>query len=266
VRPEELADALTKGEIWVAYQPIVSLTNEGVVGVEVLARWEHPHRGDLSPAEFVPLAERAGLIGQLGSYVLERAAAQVSEWNLIRTAAGRLPLTLAFNLTPNQASDPQLCPSLREVLHRHGISAPSLILELGEPALMRLLAGDQRQVRDLLELGVSIAFDDFAAAATSLTFLQRFHVDVVKVDRSHVRSLGGGAGDETVAAIVSIAHRLGRAVVAEGVETLEQVARLRSLGCEYAQGFLFGYPVSADQINSRVLARDGDDDPIVIEL
>jgi EAL domain-containing protein (putative c-di-GMP-specific phosphodiesterase class I) len=107
---------------------------------------------------------------------------------------------------------------------------------------MRLLAGDQRQVRDLLELGVSIAFDDFAAAATSLSFLQRFHVDVVKVDRSHVRSLDGGAGDETVAAIVSIAHRLGRAVVAEGVETLEQVARLRSLGLRVRAGLPLRLP------------------------
>jgi EAL domain-containing protein (putative c-di-GMP-specific phosphodiesterase class I) len=267
VRPEELEQALAKGELWVAYQPIVALANEGVVGVEALARWEHPQRGDVSPAEFVPIAERSGLIAPLGAFVLGEAAAQVAEWNVLRTAAGRQPLTLAVNMSPNQVSDPLLCTTLREALDRHGMSPPSLIVELGEPALMRLLAGDQRQVRDLLQLGVSIAFDDFSAAATSLTFLQRFHVDVVKVDRSHVRGLDrDAAGDSTVAAIVSIAHRLNRAVVAEGVESVEQADHLRRLGCEYAQGFLFGYPVPATQIAARVLARDGGDGPQVIEL
>lgn len=188
---------------------------------------------------------------------------QVSEWNAVRAGAGLPGLTLSINVSPNQVAHPSFCASLRRVLETHGMSPVGVALELTEVALMRLLAGDQRLVRDLLELGVSLAFDDFSAAATSLTFLQRFHVDVVKVDRSLVHTLGLGDnegddsdGDSAVAAIISIAHRLGRAVVAEGVETPEQAARLRQLGCEYAQGYHFGFPGSAAQLGKRLVHAD----------
>jgi EAL domain-containing protein (putative c-di-GMP-specific phosphodiesterase class I)/DNA-binding response OmpR family regulator len=252
---EELVRALDTGQIWVAYQPIVALGSGQVVGVEALARWEHPHRGDLAPAEFLPLAERAGLAGRLGAHILEEAAAQVRDWNAMRTGAGLAPLTLSVNVAASQVTSGDLVQVLRRSFEAGGLPAASVVLELGETALMRLLAADQRQVRDLLELGVSLAFDDFAAATTSLSFLQRFHVDVVKIDRRLVRGLGvDDAVDSTVAAVVSIAHRLGRAVVAEGVETMEQEEILRRLGCEYGQGFFFGYPGSAAQVARRVLA------------
>ena len=255
VQPEELRTALTNDEIWVAYQPIVGLGNEEIVGVEALVRWEHPHRGELMPAEFVPLAERSGLMDDLSPFVMNTALQQVSEWNVMRTAAGRPPLTLSVNVAPSQVAAAGFGRRLAQVLEQHDFAPASLILELGEPALMRLLATEQREVKDLLELGVSIAFDDFAAASTSLSFLQRFHVDVVKIDRSHVRALDrDAAADSTVAAIISIAHRLGRAVVAEGVETPEQDEQLRRLGCEYAQGYLYGFPASATQIARRLLA------------
>jgi EAL domain-containing protein (putative c-di-GMP-specific phosphodiesterase class I)/ActR/RegA family two-component response regulator len=259
---EELARALDTGQIWVAYQPIVALSTEHVVGVEALARWAHPHRGDLMPQEFLPLSERHGLESRLDDRVLRDAVQQVSEWNAVRAGAGLPGLTLSINVSPNQVAHPSFCATLRTVLQTHDMSPVSLVLELTEVALMRLLAGDQRQVRDLLELGVSLAFDDFSAAATSLTFLQRFHVDVVKVDRSLVRGLGVAGkdgdgndteGDGAVAAVISIAHRLGRAVVAEGVETMEQAARLLELGCEYAQGYYFGFPGSAAQMGQRLV-------------
>jgi EAL domain-containing protein (putative c-di-GMP-specific phosphodiesterase class I) len=256
VRVDELRTALVNAEIWVAYQPIVGLGAEDIVGVEALARWEHPHRGELLPAEFVPLAERSGLMVQLGPYIIEAAIQQVAEWNVMRTAAGLTALTLAVNVAPSQVTEAGFGRALAEMLARFDFPPASLIIELAEPALMRLLATDQREVRDLLELGVSIAFDDFAAASTSLSFLQRFHVDVVKIDRSHVRSLERDAdGDSTVAAIISIAHRLGRAVVAEGVETPEQAEHLRRLGCEYAQGYLYGFPASASQVGRRLLTH-----------
>ena len=136
------------------------------------------------------------------------------------------------------------------------MSPAIVVLELGEVALMHLFAGDQKVVRDLLEMGVKLAFDDFSAAATSLDYLQRFQVDFVKVDRSLVRRLGlddNRGDDSTVAAIISIAHRLGRSVVAEGVETAEQAAHLSRLGCEYAQGFHFGFPASAAHLGPRLL-------------
>ncbi|MGZ4591553.1 MAG: EAL domain-containing response regulator [Actinomycetes bacterium] len=256
-RAEELVRALDTGQIWVAYQPIVALGTEQVVGVEALARWAHPHRGDLAPQEFLPLAERHGLAARLDDAVFLEAVQQVSAWNVMRAGAGLEGLTLSINVSPDRVVHPDFCGTLRDLLATHGMSPVTVVLELSEVALMRLLAAEQTVVRDLLEMGVSLAFDDFSAAATSLGFLQRFHVDVVKIDRSLVRCLGMGdnrGDDSTVAAIISIAHRLGRAVVAEGVETVEQAAHLRRLGCEYAQGFHFGFPASAAQLGRRLLA------------
>lgn len=252
----ELLRALESGQIWVAYQPIVALGTGQVVGVEALARWSHPHRGDLTPHEFVPLAERNGMAARLDAEVLVHASQQLGDWNSLRTAAGLTSLTLAINISADRIVDETFLTHLRTTLEGHNISPAAVILELNEVALMRLLGGRSSLVRDLLELGVSIAFDDFSAAATSLSFLQRFHVDIVKVDRSLVRCLtlsGDQEGDSTVAAVISLAHRLGRAVVAEGVETDEQATRLRKLGCEYAQGYLFGFPASAAQLGARMV-------------
>jgi EAL domain-containing protein (putative c-di-GMP-specific phosphodiesterase class I) len=254
---EELVRAMDTGQFWVAYQPIVALGTEQVVGVEALARWAHPHRGDLTPTEFLPLAERHGLADRLDELVLQEAVQQLSEWNTLRIGAGLEGLTLSINVSPDRVVHPDFSRKLRETLEAHGTSPASVVLELSEVALMRLLAAEQKVVRNLLELGVSLAFDDFSAAATSLGYLQRFHVDVVKVDRSLVRGLGlddNRGEDSTVAAIISIAHRLGRAVVAEGVETPEQAAHLSRLGCEYAQGFHFGFPGSAAQLGRRLLS------------
>jgi EAL domain-containing protein (putative c-di-GMP-specific phosphodiesterase class I)/ActR/RegA family two-component response regulator len=253
---EELVRALDTGQFWVAYLPIVALGTEEITGVEALARWSHPHRGDLSPQEFLPLAERHGLAGRLDDVIVLKAVQQVSEWNAVRTAAGREGLTLSINVSADRLGHPDFCASLRATLATHRMSPDVVVLELGEVALMRLFSGDQRVARDLLEMGVKLAFDDFSAAATSLDYLQRFQVDFVKVDRSLVRRLGlddNNGDDSTVAAIISIAHRLGRGVVAEGVETAEQAAHLRRLGCEYAQGFHFGFPVSAAQLAPRLL-------------
>jgi EAL domain-containing protein (putative c-di-GMP-specific phosphodiesterase class I) len=254
---EELVRALDTGQFWVAYQPIIALGNEEITGVEALARWAHPQRGDLSPQEFLPLAERHGLAGRLDEVIFRAAVKQVSAWNTARTSAGREALTLSINVSPDRLAHAEFCATLREALETYSLAPATVVLELGEVALMRLFAGDQKVVRDLLELGVKLAFDDFSAAATSLDYLQRFQVDVVKVDRSLVRGLGlddNGGEDSTVAAIISIAHRLGRAVVAEGVETAEQAQHLRRLGCEYAQGFHFGFPVSAAHLGPRLLA------------
>jgi EAL domain-containing protein (putative c-di-GMP-specific phosphodiesterase class I) len=253
---DELVRALETGQFWVAYQPIVALGTEQITGVEALARWAHPHRGDLAPQEFLPLAERHGLADRLDGVIFLEAVKQVSEWNTQR-GGGRDPLSLAINVSPDRLARADFSESLRETLAAYSMAPAAMVLELSEVALMRLFAGDQILARALLDLGVKLAFDDFSAAATSLDYLQRFQVDVVKVDRSLIRNLGlddNRGDDSTVGAIISIAHRLGRAVVAEGVETAEQAAHLRRLGCEYAQGFHFGFPASAAHLGSRLLA------------
>jgi EAL domain-containing protein (putative c-di-GMP-specific phosphodiesterase class I)/ActR/RegA family two-component response regulator len=255
---EELVRALDTGQFWVAYQPIIALGTGQITGVEALARWAHPHRGDLSPQEFLALAERHGLAGRLDGVIFLEAVKQVSAWNAARADAGREGLTLSINVSPDRLAHPDFCTGLREALASFAMAPAALVLELSEVALMNLFARDQKVARDLLELGVKLAFDDFSAAATSLDYLQRFQVDVVKVDRSLVRGLGqddNQGDDSTVAAIISIAHRLSRSVVAEGVETAEQAAHLRRLGCEYAQGFHFGFPASAAQLAARVLTE-----------
>jgi EAL domain-containing protein (putative c-di-GMP-specific phosphodiesterase class I)/ActR/RegA family two-component response regulator len=254
---EELVRALDTGQFWVAYQPIIALGTEEITGVEALARWSHPQRGDLSPQEFLPLAERHGLANRLDDVIFREAVQQVSAWNAARAGAGRQALSLSINVSPDRLAHPDFCSTLTETLETYAVSPDVVVLELGEVALMRLFADDRKVVRELLDMGVKLAFDDFSAAATSLDYLQRFQVDVVKVDRSLVRRLGlddNRGDDSTVAAIISIAHRLGRAVVAEGVETAEQAAHLSRLGCEYAQGFHFGFPVSAAHLGPRLLA------------
>jgi EAL domain-containing protein (putative c-di-GMP-specific phosphodiesterase class I) len=246
------------GQFWVAYQPIIALGSGEITGVEALARWAHPHRGDLSPQEFLALAERHGLAGRLDGVIFLEAVKQVSAWNAVRAEAGREHLSLSINVSPDRLAHPDFSVTLREVLESYAMAPSGLVLELSEVALMHLFARDQKVARDLLELGVKLAFDDFSAAATSLDYLQRFQVDVVKVDRSLVRGLGqddNDGDDSTVAAIISIAHRLSRAVVAEGVETAEQAAHLRRLGCEYAQGYFFGFPASAAQLGARLLTE-----------
>ena len=259
---EELLRALDTSQLWVAYQPIVALETLQVVGVEALARWAHPHRGDLGPSEFLPLAERHGLVSRIDEVMFQEAVHQVGEWNSSRSGAGHGPLTLSINVSPDRVLHETFCSDLRATLRSEGLAPANVSLELNEVALMRLLDGAPTLIQELRELGVSLAFDDTSAAATSSSFLQRFHVDVVKIDRSLVRALGfeddaddaPDAPDADVAAIISLAHRLGRAVVAEGVETTEQAAHLRRLGCEFAQGYHFGVPASAAQLGRRLLA------------
>ena len=253
---EELLRALDTGQLWVAYQPVVALDTLRVVGVEALVRWAHPHRGDLAPSEFLSLAERHGLVSRVDDVVLRDAVHQVGVWNSQRSGAGVKPLVLAINVSPDRLMHESFCSDLRTILRTNGLAPAIVSLELSEVALMRLLDGSPTVVQELRELGVRLAFDDFSAAATSLSFLQRFDVDVVKIDRSLVRSLGlEDAGDDSEAAtLISLAHRLGRSTVAEGVETTEQAEHLSRLGCEYAQGYLFGAPASAAQLGRRLLA------------
>ena len=238
----ETANALRRGtergELVVHYQPQVDITSGRVVGVEALVRWNHPQRGLLPPHEFIPLAEETGIIVPLGARVLSDACRQIVEWK------GRpgVPsgITLAVNLAARQLLSNDLPNVVSEVLASTGLAPSLLCLEITESVLLDDSEGSGRALLDLKELGVRIGVDDFGTGFSGLTYLKRFPVDVLKIDRSFVVGLGMDREDRAiVASVVDLAHAFGLTTVAEGVETAEQLAELRALGCERAQGYLW---------------------------
>jgi diguanylate cyclase len=244
----ELQDALKRGvergELRLHYQPRVRLTTGEVVGVEALVRWQHPERGLLSPAEFLPLAEESGLIAPLGAWVLEEGCRQAARWAHDRP--GRAPLPVAVNLTARQCAQPDLLSVVRGAVERAGIDPGGLRLEVTEPALLGDFEANLAVLDGLRGLGVSLAIDDFGSGPSSLAALQQLPVDVVTLDRSLVDGIARDGGDAAMlGGIVGLAHALGLTIVAEGVEAVGQVDRLRALGCDAAQGFFFARPGEA---------------------
>ena len=236
----ELRTALAQGELCVHYQPIVTAQTGELVGLEALVRWQHPERGMISPADFIPLAEETKLITELDRYVLREACAQMQAW---QRAFGR-PLTLSVNLSGQQFTRPDLSSYVRSVLQETGFDAQRLHLELTES----LLIGGSAQVNEALaalrRLGVKLHLDDFGTGYSSLSYLQRFSAHTIKIDRSFIRNLTESQESATlVRTIILMADALGMQVVAEGVETEAQLAYLRTLGCDYIQGYLFGKPL-----------------------
>ena len=228
-------------EFIVHYQPVVRLADNVVIGVEALARWQHPERGLLAPHEFIDAAERSGQIIELGQSVLYTACNQVQRWR----DAGQ-ELHLAVNLSCVQLLDERLPDRLAETLAATGLPADKLWLEITETTLVQDLDKATRSLHRIRDLGVSMSIDDFGTGWASLTYLRQFPVNALKIDRLFVTGLGLRTRDTAIAqSIISLADELGIGVVAEGVETLEQAAALREMGCEYAQGFLFGRPEPA---------------------
>ena len=226
------------------YQPVVSFDGS-VSGFEALVRWEHPERGLVSPADFIPLAEETGLVVPLGSWVLGRAAAQVARWQETINPA----LTLSVNLSSRQLGDPELPDVVRRILEVSGLPARSLCLELTETALIQDPVSAERCLTELRGLGVRIAVDDFGTGYSSLIYVRRFPVQILKLDRLFVAGLGESSEDETIAgSVIHLAHELGLEAIAEGVETLDQLNALDSLGCDLAQGFYWSKPRPADEI------------------
>jgi EAL domain-containing protein (putative c-di-GMP-specific phosphodiesterase class I) len=247
----DLRTAVARGQIVVAYQPIVSVADGTTIGVEALARWAHPHRGLLAPAEFIALAEATGLIGGIGRAVLATACAQVAHWR----AAGRA-LTCHVNLSPHQLTDPGLVADVGAVLDETGLEAGALVLEITESALMEGATPIER-LQELRALGARLVLDDFGTGYSSLGRLRRCPVDGLKVDRSFVCDLPGDDGQDAllVAGILGMARALGLTVVAEGVETDAQLALLRDLGCRYAQGYLLSRPLDAAALGGALVGR-----------
>jgi len=233
--------AVQREEMRVFYQPLINITSGALVGVEALLRWQHPDRGIVLPADFIPVAEDAGLIVPIGRQVLERAAADSAAW---RTVVPTGPFSIAVNLSAHQLRHPGLLEQVRATLAEHELAGSSLCLELTESALLEDLDGHFRVLMALRDLGVRLALDDFGTGFSSLTYLKRFPVDMVKIDRSFVAGLGVTYCDTAIVrSVIELAHALNLTVVAEGIERPEQLEELRSLGCDLAQGHLFSRPL-----------------------
>ena len=236
-----LRRALEHQEFRLVYQPEVSLRDGAAVGVEALLRWEHPERGLLSPASFMPLAEETGLIVPIGAWVLDEACRQLQEWRQAHT--GLCDLIVWVNLSARQLAERDLTDVVARALANSGLEPANLGLEITESAVMEDLDATGHALIRLKTLGVGLALDDFGTGFSSMNYLKQFPVNLLKVDRSFVAGLGSNTGDSAiVAAVIGLAQSLGLATVAEGVETFEQLSALHTLGCSFAQGYFFGRP------------------------
>jgi diguanylate cyclase (GGDEF)-like protein/PAS domain S-box-containing protein len=237
----DLRSAVEDGELRLEYQPLASLANGRVLGLEALVRWEHPRRGLLLPARFVGLAEESELIVALGRWVLEAGCAQMARWRAMYPEAS--DSFLAVNVSPRQLDGQQLMPALRKALDDSGLPAGALMLEITESGLVADDGHLNVMLDELREFGVRLAIDDFGTGYSSLSHLKRLPVSYIKVDRSFVSGLGTDAEDERiVAAITELGHGLGLRVIAEGVENRQQRHVARQLGCDLYQGYLLAEP------------------------
>ena len=241
----DLRRALERDEIAILYQPIVRLDDRAVAGFEALARWNHPRLGRLSPNEFINIAEETGLIVELGLFVLERTARQLSIWQ--RTLRPRDTLFASVNVSSRQLLRHDLIQDLRTVLARAPLARGSLKLELTESVVMENPEHAAQMLQRIRELGAGLALDDFGTGHSSLAYLQRFPFDTIKIDQSFVRTTSKGTRPVILRSIIALAHDLGMDVVAEGAETDSDAVELYQLGCEYAQGFVFGEPMTAEK-------------------
>jgi diguanylate cyclase (GGDEF)-like protein len=244
-----LREAIMQKQFRVLYQPQVDLRTGKILGVEALVRWDHPQRGLLSPGDFLPLAEETGLIVPIGNWVLEEALRQGQEWRAARPDA---PLQISVNLSGRQHDDPDLVKNIEHALSTTGTNPSSLCLEITETVVMEDVEATLKIFEALKTLGAKLSVDDFGTGYSSLSSLRRFPVDSLKVDRSFVAGLGNGEMPEDAAivtAVISLAHNLGLTAVAEGIETADQLAKLRSMDCDIAQGFYFARPRPAAAIS-----------------
>ena len=249
----ELRRALEREEITILYQPIVRLEDRSIAGFEALARWDHPKMGRMSPSDFIHIAEEIGLIVDLGLFMLERTARQLSVWQ--RDAQLREPIFASVNVSSRQLLRHDLIHDLRTVLSRSGLARGTLKLELTESMVMENPEHAAQLLTRIRELGAGLALDDFGTGHSSLSYLQRFPFDTIKIDQSFVRMTSKGTRPVILRSIISLAHDLGMDVVAEGAETDSDAVELYQLGCEYAQGYVFGEPMTAEAA-SALLMRD----------
>ncbi|HEV3474283.1 MAG TPA: EAL domain-containing protein, partial [Actinomycetota bacterium] len=240
----ELRKAMDEQQFVLHYQPIVSLSDGTLTGVEALLRWEHPTRGTVQPMEFIPLAEETGMIVPIGRWVLEEACSQMSQWD--RRVSRAPEMTMSVNVSVRQLQEPDFVSDVEAALRAANLEPSRLTLEITETVLIRDVQQSLTRMEELHELGVQLAVDDFGTGYASLGYLARFPIDILKIDRTFIS--GSGSGSDLTPVMVSIGQTLGLHTLAEGVEHPEQVGQLRKLGFDSAQGFLFSKPASAEEI------------------
>ncbi|HEX7137709.1 MAG TPA: EAL domain-containing protein, partial [Vicinamibacterales bacterium] len=241
---QDLRRALDRREMVLYYQPKLEAPRGPAIGAEALLRWEHPTRGLIQPDDFIPLAEKTGLIVPIGEWVLDEACRQMREWQ----DAGRENWTMAVNLSPVQFGHPALIGLVRATLARHSLNPHCLTLEITESTAMRDADASVIILQQLHEMGVRIAIDDFGTGYSSLLYLKRLPASELKIDRGFVRNLAHDSEDRAiVSAIVALGQTLALKIVAEGVETTAQQEALTDMGCHSLQGFLFGKPMPPTQ-------------------
>ena len=240
-----LRGALERDEFRLHYQPIVKLSDGSLEGFEALIRWEHPTRGLVSPADFLPVAEESGLIVPIGEWVLREACRQAAEWSLLSPEAARLHMSV--NLSGRQLMSPTLIEDVRSALQDSGLDPALLTLEITENVVMEQAAEATELLQRIKDLGVRLHMDDFGTGYSSLAYLRRFPLDTLKIDRSFVNDMSADNDDGAIVrAIITLAHTLKLDVIAEGIEQPEQIEQLRALGCRHGQGYHFSRPLPAD--------------------
>jgi EAL domain-containing protein (putative c-di-GMP-specific phosphodiesterase class I) len=249
----DLRRALERDEITLLYQPIVRLEDRSIAGFEALARWDHPKMGRIAPADFISIAEEIGLIVDLGLFALDRTARQLAIWQ--RNARTREPIFASVNVSSRQLLRHDLLHDLRSVLSRSPVARGTLKLELTESLVMENPEYAAQMLTRIRELGAGLALDDFGTGHSSLAYLQRFPFDTIKIDQSFVRTTAKGTRPVLLRSIIALAHDLGMDVVAEGAETDSDAVELYQLGCEYAQGYAFGEPMTAEQARDLLLSE-----------
>ena len=238
-----MRDALARGEFVLHYQPQVDIASRRIAGVEALIRWQHPQRGLLSPAEFLSVAEETGLIAPISDWVLREACRQAQEWRTM----GFESLTMAVNLAPVQFNYDDIPKMVSRVLADTGLPSANLELELTENTFFDPVQNPSPRLAVLHNMGIRLTLDDFGTGYSSLLRVKMLPIDAIKIDRGFLEAIPGSEADAAIVrAIIRLAHGLKLQVVAEGVETAEQLAFLADEGCELVQGFYLGRPVAAD--------------------
>jgi diguanylate cyclase (GGDEF)-like protein len=250
----QLHRAIERGELFLAYQPLVDMRSGRVAGFEALLRWQHGELGMVPPQQFIDVAEHAGLIDEIGDWVLNQALQQLAQWR----TAGHDALTMSINLSPIQFRNPDLAERIVQIIAETGVAADSLVVEITESALIQNIDNAVAVVERLHDAGVHIALDDFGTGYSSLSYLKRFPIDMVKIDRSFLRDFPVDIHDTAIVnAVIAMAHSLGLRVVAEGVETDQQLQVLQNLNCDAIQGYLFSRPISREHATA-LLASPAD--------
>ena len=252
----DIRNSLTANNFYLKYQPRVQIAEGTVAAAEALIRWNHPERGEVSPAEFIPVAEHSGLIQRITEFVLIEACEQIKTWR----EEGMPPITISINLSPVDFRRPDLLNLINDVLTSTEVDPSQLELEITEGMMMHEVDEIVERLEELRRRGLSLAIDDFGTGYSSMSYLKRFPVDILKIDQSFMSGIPQHREDVSITmAIIRMAHSLGLRVVAEGVETEEQLDFLRRRNCDEAQGYLFSRPLGADEfaafIRDRLLAE-----------